>query len=108
MFLYLYPSHNPKFNSQIQKVFKQLNDWTMGNIWDNFVIVFGRTTFNPYDVDTRYEEDISQIGYKRELVEGYKNILSKIAQSEGWMRTLNNGEERKMSPADFSSIRFSI
>ena len=108
MFVYLYPAHNPRFNSNLQHVFKQLNDWTMGNIWNNFVIVFGRTTFYASEVDSRFENDESIRTQKQELVDEIKKALGENAVNDGWKRTLPNGEEREMTSEDFESIQFSL
>ena len=44
VFAYFMDSHNARINANIQKIFNRLNDWTMGKIWRNLVIVYPRFT----------------------------------------------------------------
>jgi hypothetical protein len=39
--------------------FKILNDWTVGKLWGNLLVVKGRTSFEKSDVESRFQNNYS-------------------------------------------------
>lgn len=114
-FLYLF-GHGNKFDSKTQQIFELLNEWTLGNIWDNLIIVYNRASFTLKKVNDRYE---TMFDYgpeklfwkmKNDQLSFIKATLSQIAKQKKWMRLINtegNQRSRLMRKQDFDNIKIS-
>ena len=117
-FIYLFGDTH-KFSSNTQDIFELLNEWTMGNIWDNFIIVFNKATFTTEQVNHRYTtmEEMFHFGpeelvWKRyfEQLNHIKETLTERALQKRWKRIVNVGGRQKsrlMKREDFDNIKIS-
>ena len=107
MFLYVWSS--PRFLGKIKEVFKQLNDWTAGQIWKNFVIVFAKLGFDNRHVKQRFDKGESAELKIKTDVEAIIEDLGKEARDQQWMiKDENTQKERQMNPSDFENIKYSM
>ena len=117
-FLYLFGDKN-KFDENTQNIFKLLNEWTMGNIWDNFIIVFNKAEFTLGKVTQRFKtmteffndepEELIWKRFKEQLIH-IKDTLTKKARREQWKRMVNvDGVQKRrlMKKVDFANIQIS-
>ena len=121
-FIYLFGDDN-KFKSSTQDIFELLNEWTMGNIWDNFIIVYNRATFTQSNVKDRFnsmkelqwltdnrgpEELFWKI--KNEQLRFIKKTITQRAIKKKWTRIISNDgirQSRLMRKEDFDNIKIS-
>ena len=111
VFAYFMDSNNARMNSNIQKIFERLNNWTMGNIWSNLVIVYPRFTRS---VSNQYENAMKDLSKPKNLEKNFqeiKSFLAKEAVENNWnLTTVNDkGVEsvRSLHESDFEKIRYS-
>ena len=112
-FIYLIKSD--KFPSKTQAIFELLNDWTMGNIWDNLIIGFSHAEFTETKVEKRYKSmsrgpDLLFWKSKNEQLDFIKRTLMVKAYQKGWKRVVNiDGvtQSRLMKKEDFENIQLS-
>ena len=121
-FLYLF-GHDNKFKSNTQDIFELLNEWTMGNIWDNFIIVYNRASFTSQQVKDRFDtmEEVQwmtdKVGpeelfwkIKNEQLSFIKETLAERAKQKKWTRmiTVDGIQQRRlMQKEDFDNIKIS-
>ena len=108
MFVYIFSSFNPRFNSNVQLVFKQLHDWSMGQIWKNFVVLLGRTKFDYDSIIGRFTQgNIAKTTETQLFIDEVIDKLTQLAEDDKWMKTLADGTQANMTRSDFEQIRFS-
>ena len=114
-FLYLF-GHGNKFDSKTQDIFELLNEWTMGNIWDNLIIVFNRASFTKKQVNDRYETmfdfgpEKSFWKIKNDQLNFIKATLTERAKQKQWTRMVTTDgsfKPRLMRKQDFENIKIS-
>ena len=121
-FLYLF-GHDNKFKSNTQDIFELLNEWTMGNIWDNFIIVYNRASFTSEQVKDRFDtmDEVQWISdkfgpeelfwkIKNEQLSFIKETLTERAKQKKWTRliTVDGIQQRRlMQKEDFDNIKIS-
>ena len=65
--------------------FKVLNDWTAGKLWGNLLVVKGRTSFEKYDVESRFQNHNSI--FEQRNNEKLVDLLSKRALgTDPWVK----------------------
>ena len=121
-FIYLFGNDN-KFKSNTQDIFELLNEWTMGNIWDNFIIVYNRATFTQGNVKDRFDS-MDELQWltenfgpeelfwktKNKQLSFIKKTLTERAEKKKWTRmiTIDGIEQsRLMRKEDFDNIEIS-
>ena len=112
VFAYFMDSNNARMDTNIQKIFERLNDWTMGNIWNNLVIVYSRFTRSSAD---QLQNSFIEKSKPKDLArtfEEFKSFLQKKAVENKWNRTIidNEGIEssRLIQESDFDNVRYSL
>ena len=108
VFAFLVKHDNPRFDATTQKTFRMLNEWTMGTIWQNFVIVYSRVEFGDLNREKRIRKKTTwdaEMNQKRhQLIEN----LYKMSQQENWnILNTTDGSLREMVKEDFENIRTS-
>ena len=111
VFAYFMDSRNARMNANIQKIFDRLNNWTMGNIWSNLVIVYPRFERS---VSNQYENAMKDLSKPKNLEKNFqemKSFLAKKAVENKWNLTTvdDKGDEsvRLIQESDFEKIRYS-
>ena len=103
-FIFLTDHSNSRIDANQQKLFTMLHEWTMGNIWSNFIIGYSRMTFNYNDKMNRIDDGSSfqkQLNNKKEEI---KKTLWKIATEQEWKKRVND-QLVPMTMLDFDNIR---
>jgi GTPase SAR1 family protein len=108
VFAYLVKHDNPRFDASTQKTFRMLNEWTMGTIWNNFVIIYSRVAFDEYSRDSRYSKETTWKSVMKEKRNELVQNLFKMSQNENWeILNTTDSKTRKMVKEDFENIRTS-
>ena len=58
-FIFLTDHSNARINANQQMLFKMLNEWTMGHIWNNLIVGYPRMTFSHDDKMNRVDAETS-------------------------------------------------
>ena len=58
-FIFLTDHSNARINANQQMLFKMLNEWTMGHIWNNLIVSYPRMTFYHDDKMNRVDAETS-------------------------------------------------
>lgn len=111
VFAYFMDSNNARINSNIQKIFERLNEWTMGNIWRNLVIVYPRFTRSSAD---QFENSAMDKSKPKDLAKNFqelKSFLAAKAKENNWKLTTVDTEGiesvRLIQKNDFDNIKYS-
>jgi hypothetical protein len=99
---------NPRINSNTQKIFSTLHEWTLGRVWSNFVVAYGRTTFDHVDMLERAKDNENFIGDQLAKLDEIKDKLWDIAERENWHIRLLDGADKKMVKTDFDHVKISL
>jgi hypothetical protein len=99
---------NPRINSNTQKIFSTLHEWTLGRVWSNFVVAYGRTTFDHVDMLERAKDNENFIGDQLAKLDEVKDKLWDIAERENWHIRLLDGADKKMVKTDFDHVKISL
>ena len=51
--LVIFLTANPRFDQNLQNMLNLVNDWTLGHVWSNLLVVKGRTMFDKDSVAAR-------------------------------------------------------
>lgn len=78
---------NGRFQKQNQDFLKSLNDWTFGKIWQNLIILAGRTEFRPDQIKGR-------LATQQERVNDSKGVIN--------LKTLDGNASYKSKIIDFN------
>ena len=104
-FIFMADHTNSRIDANQQKLFKMLNEWTMGNIWNNLIVGYPRMTFDHNDRMNRLDQQTSfhkQLQTKKEKL---KQTLWKIASEQEWKKRDRNDNLVSMQLRDFDNIR---
>jgi hypothetical protein len=112
VFGYLLDPVNPRIDANLQLIFENLNEWTMGNIWSNLVIIYGRADFS---IEKREDRFYDRESYYKELDEKIQSIrerLWEMAQDGNWKKTFIDSKtdqvtSRLLVREDFDNIQYS-
>lgn len=104
-FVFLTDHSNSRINANQQMLFKMLNEWTMGHIWNNFVIAYPRMKFNHNEKMDRIDQATSFYKELEKKKEELKSTLWKMATKEEWKKRNNNDQLVPMEKRDFDNIR---
>ena len=111
VFAYFMDSNNARIDSNIQKIFQRLNDWTMGKIWRNLVIVYPRSTRSSADQFQNFAIGASKPKYLERKFQELKEFLAVKAVENKWNVTTVDGKEesaRLINESDFDNMRYSL
>ena len=110
VFVYLMDSFNTKIDENIQNIFYQLNEWTMGQIWNNLLIVYPKISRSSNDQYENFVDGKSQMKSIETTFNEMKLFLSEISSQNKWNKTsFVDGQEnqQRLSTHDFENIQFS-
>jgi len=112
VFGYLIDPHNPRIDANLQLIFKNLNEWTMGNIWSNLVFIYGRSQFDDQERFGRFRDGKSYYTELEGKIQSIKETLWEMAQDGKWEKTFLDSETNEVSSrplerADFNNIKYS-
>ena len=111
VFAYFMDSDNHRIDSNIQKIFQRLNDWTMGKIWRNLVIVYPRFTRSIAD---QFENSAIGASKPKDLERQFhelKSFLAEKAVENEWKEIEwkeNVESARLINGSDFDNMRYSL
>ena len=103
--IFLVDNSYPRMDANQQKLLKLLNDWSMGHIWNNFVVVNPRMTFDHFDRINRIDSNTSFLKELNAKKEDFKKTLWKLASEQGWKKLNDNGQLSFMEMHDFDNIK---
>ena len=112
VFAYFLDSNNARMDSTIQKIFQRLNDWTMGNIWSNLLIVYPKFTRSSADQLKNSFIEKSKPKDLASTFEEFKLFFKNMALENKWNRTIIDDEgiesTRFLQESDFDNVRYSL
>jgi hypothetical protein len=85
-----------------------LHEWTLGRVWSNFIVAYGRTTFDHFDMLKRANDDVNFIDDQMTKLDEVKDKLWDIAKHENWHIRLMDGNDKKMVKTDFDNVKISL
>ena len=100
------------YNHIYSVIFKNLNEWTMGNIWSNLVIIYGRSIFDNRLRNDRFDKEKSYYQELEEKILDIRETLWKMAEDGNWEKTFLNSQtneviSRPLERKDFDNIKYS-
>merc|ERR1712176_448121 len=104
-FIFLTDHSNSRINANQKMLFKMLNEWTMGHIWNNLIVSYPRMTFshdnkmNRVDAETSF---LKQLDIKESQI---KHSLWELASDQEWKKRDENDHLVPMEQRDFDNIR---
>lgn len=104
-FIFLTDHDNSRINANQQILFKMLNEWTMGHIWNNLIVGYPRMTFSHSDKMNRVDAETSyleQLDVKKNQI---KETLWELASDQEWKKRDENDQLVPMEKRDFDEIR---
>jgi hypothetical protein len=99
---------NPRINANTQKIFSTLHQWTLGRVWSNFIVAYGRTTFYHNEMNERAKDNENFIEDQMAKLGEVKDKLWEIAERENWHIRMLNGVDKKMDKTDFHNVKISL
>jgi hypothetical protein len=99
---------NPRINANTQKIFSTLHQWTLGRVWSNFIVAYGRTTFYHNEMNERAKDNENFIEDQMAKLGEVKDKLWEIAERENWQIIMLNGVDKKMDKTDFHNVKISL
>jgi GTP-binding protein EngB required for normal cell division len=105
-FIFLINHKNPRFNQNLQKIYKMLNEWTMGTIWQNIIFVYPRVTFTDFDRNGRLKDGDTWFSIMKQKRKELIKELVAVSERENWkIRNITDGSVRELVLSDFENIR---
>ena len=104
-FIFLTHHDNSRINANQQMLFKMLNEWTMGHIWNNLIIGYPRMTFFHGDRMNRADNGnsyLKELDIKKNQI---KKSLWQMATDQEWKKRDENDQLVPMEQRDFDNIR---
>jgi hypothetical protein len=104
-FILLTDHSNSRINANQKMLFKMLNEWTMGHIWNNLIVSYPRMTFSHDDKMNRVDAETSflkQLDIKKSQI---KHSLWELASDQEWKKRDENDHLVPMEQRDFDNVQ---
>jgi GTPase SAR1 family protein len=85
-FVYLLDINNPRIDSNTKNIFGQLNEWTMGHIWNNIIFVYSRASFSDSVKNDRNANGKTLYSNLKRRLNDLKEALYEEAISAKWKK----------------------
>jgi len=104
-FIFLTDDDNSRIDANQQMLFKMLNEWTMGHIWNNLIVGYPRMTFSHADKMNRFDAETSFLEQLEVKKSEIKQTLWELASDQEWKKLDKNDQLVPMEKRDFDEIR---